>query len=58
MFVFSLGLGLLFLFLAIFSGMAASLPRPGGWMNTLKKVVAVLMIALAAWFFWEGIGRL
>lgn len=58
MLAFSLGLGLLFLFLAIFSGMAASLPRPGGWMVTLKKVVGVLMLLLAAWFFYQGWGKL
>ncbi len=58
MLAFSLGLGLLFLFLAIFSGMAASLPRPGGWMITLKKVVGVLMLLLAAWFFYQGWGKL
>ena len=51
---FSLGLGLLFLVLGIFSGLAASLPRPGTWMVTLKKVIGVVMLVLAAWFFWQG----
>lgn len=54
MFVFSLGLGLLFLMLGIFSGMAASLPRPGGWMITLKKGLGVLMIVLGAFFLYKG----
>ncbi len=58
MFAFSLGLGMLFLLLGISSGMAASLPRPGGWMVTLKKVVGVLMVVLAGYFFYQGWQRL
>ncbi len=58
MLAFSFGLGLLFVVLAIFSGMAASLPRPGGWMVTLKKIVGVVMLLLALWFFYQGWGRL
>ncbi len=57
MFVFSLGLGLLFLLLGIFSGMAASMPRPGPWMVTLKKVVGVLMIVLGVFFLYKGYQR-
>ena len=51
---FSLGLGLLFLLLGISSGLAASLPRPGGWMETLKKVLGVVMVLLALYFFHMG----
>ncbi|MDQ7006550.1 MAG: cytochrome c biogenesis protein CcdA [Acidobacteriota bacterium] len=58
MLAFSLGLGVLFLVLAIFSGLAASLPRPGGWMVTLKKIVGVVMLVLAAWFAYQGWMRL
>ncbi len=54
MLAFSLGLGLLFMLLGIFSGLAASLPRPGGWMVTLKKVVGGLMLAIALYFFYLG----
>ena len=57
MLVFSLGMGLLFLLLGIFSSLAASLPRPGHWMVTLKKVVAVLMIGMACYFFFQGYRR-
>ena len=57
MLVFSLGMGLLFLLLGIFSSLAASLPRPGRWMVTLKKVVAVLMIGMACYFFFQGYRR-
>ena len=58
MLAFSPGLGVLFLLLAISSGLAASLPRPGGWMVTLKKVVGLLMLVLAAWFLYQGWLRL
>jgi thiol:disulfide interchange protein len=54
MFCFSLGLGLLFLLLGIFSGMAASLPRPGPWMVTLKKTVGVVMIVIGVFFAYKG----
>ncbi len=57
MLVFSLGMGLLFLLLGIFSSLAASLPRPGVWMVTLKKVVAVVMIVMAGYFFYKGYQR-
>jgi thiol:disulfide interchange protein DsbD len=55
---FSLGLGLLFLVLAVSSGLAASMPRPGMWMVTLKKGVGVLMLGLAGLFLWWGIQML
>ena len=58
MLAFSLGLGVLFLVLAIFSGLAASLPRPGGWMVTLKKIIGVVMLVLAVWFVYQGWMRL
>ena len=53
MLAFSIGLGMLFLALGISSGLAASLPRPGGWMVTLKKVTGVVMLLLAAFFFYQ-----
>jgi thiol:disulfide interchange protein DsbD len=55
---FSLGLGLLFLVLAVSSGLAASMPRPGMWMVTLKKGVGILMLGLAGLFLWWGIQML
>jgi thiol:disulfide interchange protein DsbD len=58
MLAFSLGLGLLFLLLAVSSGLAASMPRPGKWMVTLKKSVGVLMLGLAGLFLWWGVQML
>jgi thiol:disulfide interchange protein DsbD len=50
MLAFSLGLGLLLFLIGISSGLAASLPRSGPWMVTLKKVLGVLLIAMGLWF--------
>jgi thiol:disulfide interchange protein len=58
MLAFSLGLGLLFLLLAVSSGLAASMPRPGKWMVTLKKIVGVAMLGLGGLFLWWGIQML
>lgn len=58
MFFFSLGLGALFLLLGIFSGMAASMPRPGGWMVRLKQAVGLLMVLIAVYFFYQGYTKL
>ncbi len=49
-FVLSLGLGLPFLILGTFSGSVKNLPRSGEWMNWVKKVFGVVMIAIAIYF--------
>jgi thiol:disulfide interchange protein DsbD len=49
-FVLSLGLGLPFLFLGVFSGSLSRLPRAGEWMEGVKKVFGWLLIAMAAYF--------
>jgi thiol:disulfide interchange protein len=47
MFGFSLALALPFMFFAIFPGWLHSLPRSGGWLNTVKVVLGFLELALA-----------
>ncbi|WP_306391102.1 protein-disulfide reductase DsbD family protein [Telluria beijingensis] len=47
-----LGLALPFLFLGIFPSIARRLPRPGGWMVTLRQAMAFPMYATAAWLLW------
>ena len=49
-FVLSLGLGLPYLFLAIFSGSLSRLPRAGEWMEGVKKVFGWILLAMAAYF--------
>jgi thiol:disulfide interchange protein DsbD len=50
----ALGLGMAapFTALAFAPGLLARLPRPGGWMDGLRKVLAFPMYATAAWLLW------
>jgi thiol:disulfide interchange protein DsbD len=50
MFVFGLGLGMLFLVLAIFSTAIDKLPRSGMWMVHLKTFFAFALLAVAVYF--------
>ncbi|WP_295541543.1 thioredoxin family protein [uncultured Thiohalocapsa sp.] len=47
-----LGMALPFSLLALSPGLAARLPRPGPWMETLKQALAFPMFATAAWLLW------
>ena len=47
---FALGLGFPFLLLATFSQLLARLPKSGGWMDTVKAVLAAAMVALALYY--------
>ena len=49
-FVLALGLGLPYLFLAIFSGKIKSLPRAGEWMEAVKHVFGFILIGMALYF--------
>ena len=50
MFGFSLAFALPFTFFAFFPGLLKSLPKSGGWMNTLKVVLAFIELAFALKF--------
>ncbi|MGE5809623.1 MAG: cytochrome c biogenesis protein CcdA [Nitrospirota bacterium] len=50
LFAFSMGMGILLIIAGTFSGLAAALPKPGGWMIVVKKVIAVLMLGLAEYY--------
>lgn len=49
-FALSLGLGLPYLLLGIFTGSIEKLPNSGAWMLGVRKLFGVLLIALAAYF--------
>ncbi|MCH7828045.1 MAG: thioredoxin fold domain-containing protein [Bacteroidetes bacterium] len=49
-FVLSLGLGLPYLFLAIFSGKIKQLPRAGEWMDAVKHIFGLLLLGMALYF--------
>src|SRR5512147_950799 len=50
LFAFSMGMGILLIIAGTFSGLAAALPKPGGWMVGVKKIIAVLMLGLAEYY--------
>ncbi|MBM3549700.1 MAG: copper resistance protein [Alphaproteobacteria bacterium] len=47
-----LGLALPYLAVAAFPGLATRLPRPGAWMATLRRVLALALAATALWLLW------
>jgi len=47
-----LGLALPYLAVAAFPGLATRLPRPGPWMATLRRVLALALAATALWLLW------
>ncbi len=49
-FSFSIGMGLLLIAFGTFSGLAATLPKPGRWMVIVKKVLGLLMLVLAEYY--------
>ncbi len=49
-FVLSLGLGLPYLFLAIFSGKIKKLPRAGEWMDGVKHIFGFILLGMAIYF--------
>ncbi|HTO87973.1 MAG TPA: cytochrome c biogenesis protein CcdA [Thermoanaerobaculia bacterium] len=49
--VLGLGLGAPYVALGAFSGSLSRLPRAGSWMDGVKKVFGLLLLAMAAYFF-------
>ena len=47
--VLGLGLALPYLLVAAFPGLATSLPRPGPWMATLRRVLGLALAGTAVW---------
>lgn len=47
MFTYAMGMGVLFLVIGTF---AASLPRSGGWMDSIKGVLALMIFGVALWY--------
>lgn len=53
---FLLGLGMALPWPMAAAGFAV-LPKPGAWMERVKKVFGVLILALAAWYAWSAAAR-
>ena len=51
LFVFSLGMTAVLVVVGIFSGTLALLPRSGTWMVWMKRAAALIMIAMAQYYF-------
>lgn len=49
-FVLALGLGMPYLFLAMFSGKLKKLPRSGDWMDAVKHIFGFILIGMALYF--------
>jgi thiol:disulfide interchange protein DsbD len=56
-FVLALGLGAPFLVLGTFSSALARLPRSGEWMVTVRKVMGLVLLAMALYFVIPLMGR-
>jgi len=52
--VFAVGLSLLLVILGIFSGLLASLPRAGVWMDRIKYIFGAGMLLVAAYFLYQA----
>ena len=50
LFVFAYGLGTILIVLGTFASFATSLPKPGSWMERIKKIFGWLMLAVAQYF--------
>lgn len=51
LFVFSLGMTALLVVVGLFSGTIVLLPRSGRWMVWVKRIAAVIMLAMAEYYF-------
>ncbi len=53
--VFAIGMGLLLLLLGVFAGLVGSLPKPGRWMDWVKKGFGVVMVLIGGYFLWMAV---
>lgn len=54
LFVFSLGMTSLLVVVGLFSGSLAALPRAGHWMVWIKRAAALIMFAMAEYYFVQA----
>ncbi|NOZ12821.1 MAG: thioredoxin fold domain-containing protein [Acidobacteria bacterium] len=50
MFVFALGMGMLFILIGTFTGLLSALPKSGNWMLWVKGIFGIVFIGVALWF--------
>ncbi|MEZ4648168.1 MAG: cytochrome c biogenesis protein CcdA [Candidatus Eisenbacteria bacterium] len=56
LFTFACGLGLLFIIIGTFAGALSALPQAGQWMDTVKHVFGVILIAMGIYYVRTLIG--
>lgn len=52
---YALGLGTLFVFLGAFPSLLSRLPKSGGWMSDVKKILGLLLIAVALYLLKDAL---
>jgi len=55
LFTFGIGMGLLLIGVGTFPALLGTMPQSGGWMETIKKGMGLLLLAMALWFVRPGI---
>ncbi|MBM3255267.1 MAG: hypothetical protein FJZ08_03105, partial [Candidatus Omnitrophica bacterium] len=55
---FSYGLGLIFILVGIFSSLLINLPKLGKWMQAIKRVSAVILVAIGLYFIYTALRRI
>jgi thiol:disulfide interchange protein DsbD len=54
LFTFGIGMGLLLIGVGTFPALLGSMPQSGGWMDTVKKGMGLLLVAMAFYFVRPG----
>lgn len=56
LFTFGYGVGFLMILLGTFTGLVSSLPRSGAWLDLVKKIFGMLLVASSAYLFFKTWG--
>ena len=56
LFTFGYGVGFLMILLGTFTGLVSSLPRSGAWLDRIKKLFGIILIASAAYLVFSKTG--
>ncbi|MEE8487388.1 MAG: cytochrome c biogenesis protein CcdA, partial [Gemmatimonadota bacterium] len=54
LFVFSLGMTVLLVGVGLSAGLASRLPQPGRWTSWIKRVGGMILLAMAAYYFYQA----
>lgn len=55
LFVFALGMGMPLILVGTFSGILTNLPKPGNWLDNIKKICGLILIIAGGYFIMKGI---